>query len=131
VQYRTYPPSKFTQVSHDDPPVFELQADCLAGYALGDLIAQGVDIPLAMNAVTWKLGDGGGPASHGNPMQRQAAFSRGLSGTEYSANLTVGPAPQPLRQTWKTACDPRYFRHGLREKAELWKTWMLPTENTR
>jgi hypothetical protein len=131
VQYRTYPPSQFTQVSHDDPPVFELQADCLAGYALGNLIARGIDIPFAMNAVTWKLGDAGGPGSHGNPMQRQAAFSRGLAGTGYTANLTVGPAPQPLKQSWNSACDTGYFRHGIREKAETWKRWSSTTETPR
>ena len=129
VQYVTYPLDEFGRVAKVDPPVFELQADCLAGYSLGTFVARGVEIPFAMNAVTWNLGDYGGPGSHGNPMQRQAAFSRGLAGTGYPANLTVGPAPPPLRQAWRTACDQRYFGHGTREKPETWKRWIYPTTN--
>jgi hypothetical protein len=131
VQYVTYPMRELMQASKEDPPVFELQADCLAGYALGNLMVSGVEIPFAMNIVTWNLGDYGGPGSHGNPLQRQAAFSRGLAGTGYPANLTVGAAPQPLRRSWESACDPRYFRHGIREKAETWKRWISPTGKTR
>jgi len=128
VQYRTYAPGALDRSHAVDPPVLELQADCLAGFTLGTFVSRGVEIPFAMNAVTWELGDTGGPNSHGNLLQRQAAFSRGLAGTGYPANQTVGAAPGPRQQSWQTACDPRYFRHGIRENAEMWHRWISPTE---